>query len=234
MKNTVNQLTLGVSLKDHATFENYFAGSNTHLVQELLKAAQGLSTQRVIYIYGTSGQGLTHLLQACCHEAARHRRAAAYLPLTEHKSFSAEVFQGLETLNLVCFDDIHLIKGIPAWEEAFFHAFNRIYDAGSTLILTANHAPRLTGFRLPDLISRLSWGIVFQLQPLTDAEKIAMLMMRAQRRGMALSEEVGRFILTHCPRHMSTLCAALDVLDRTSLAAQRRLTIPFVKTVLEI
>ncbi|MDX1901317.1 MAG: DnaA regulatory inactivator Hda [Gammaproteobacteria bacterium] len=234
MKNAIHQLTLGVSLKDHATFDNYFSGSNTHLVQELFKAAQGSSSQRVIYFYGAGGQGFTHLLQASCHEAHRQRRTAAYLPFADYKNFSPALFEGLETLNLVCFDDTHLIAGVPQWEEAFFHAFNRIYDAGGTLIFTANCSPRQAGFRLPDLVSRLSWGIVFQLQPLTDVEKLAMLMMRAQRRGMTLSEEVGRFILTHCPRHMSTLCTALDVLDRTSLAAQRRLTIPFVKTVLEI
>jgi DnaA family protein len=58
--------------------------------------------------------------------------------------------------------------------------------------------------------------------------------MRAERRGMILNEDVGKFILTHCPRHMSTLFAALDALDKMSLAAQRKLTIPFVKEVLQI
>lgn len=229
--NHIKQLTLGVSLKDNATFENYFTGHNAHLIEELKKASQGLG-QRVIYLYG--GQGRTHLLQACCHAATATSRTAVYLPLAELTHFSPEVLDGLETLQLICLDDVHGMAGQLEWEEAFFHAFNRIYDSGGTLIMTANAVPRSVEFQLPDLVSRLAWGIVFQLQSLSDEEKLAMLMMRAQRRGMTLSEEVARFILTHCPRHMSTLSAALDVLDRRSLAAQRRLTVPFVKTVLEI
>jgi DnaA family protein len=90
------------------------------------------------------------------------------------------------------------------------------------------------GLIVPDLISRLTWGMVFQLQPLSDEEKLQVLIMRADCRGMTLSEEVGKFILNHCPRHMSTLFAALDALDKVSLAVQRKLTIPFVKTVLQI
>jgi len=227
----INQLTLGVSLKDNATFENYFAGNNLHLVEELAKSSEG-NGHRVIYLYGD--QGRTHLLQSCCHLATNVARTSIYLPLSSLLDFSPAVLEGFEMLNLVCIDDVHLIAGNAEWEEALFYAFNRIYDAGGTLIITANLAPRAVGFNLPDLVSRFAWGIVFQLQPLSDQEKLAMLIMRAQRRGMTLSEEVARFILTHCPRHMSTLSAALDVLDRTSLAAQRRLTIPFVKAVLEI
>jgi DnaA family protein len=229
----INQLTLGVGLKDEATFANYYAGKNGPLIQELKKSASG-SGERVTYFCGIGGQGCTHLLQAACHEAHRYKLTSVYIPLASLIDYSPDIFEGLESLMLVCIDDLHLIAGRPAWEEAFFHAYNRIHDAGSRLIVTANVMPKALGLALPDLVSRLSWGVVFQLQPLTDNEKLAVLMMRAERRGMALSEEVGKFILNHCPRHMSTLFAALDALDKASLAAQRKLTIPFVKTVLQI
>ena len=232
-RSMASQLTLGVGLKDEATFANYFVGNNSLLVQELKKTAHG-EGERVIYLYGSSGQGGTHLLQACCHEAHQKQLSAVYLPLANLTDFSPEIFEGLESLNLVCIDDIHMIAGKSEWEEAFFHAYNRLHDTGGQLIVTANMAPKLLGFALPDVVSRLSWGIIFQLQPLTDQEKLQALIMRAERRGMTLSEEVGKFILTHCPRHMSTLFAALDALDKISLAAQRNLTIHFVKTVLEI
>ncbi|EKD72991.1 MAG: hypothetical protein ACD_45C00486G0003 [uncultured bacterium] len=229
----MNQLTLGVGLKDDATFANYFAGKNSLLLEELNKSACGRG-ERVIYFYGTGGQGSTHLLQACCHKANEQQLRSVYIPLASIMDLSPDIFEGLETLQLVCIDDVHMIAGKPLWEEAFFHVYNRLHAHGGHLIATANVAPKLLGFTLPDVISRLSWGIVFQLQPLTDDEKLQVLMMRAERRGMTLSEEVGKFILTHCPRHMSTLFAALDALDKMSLAAQRKLTIPFVKTVLEI
>lgn len=233
MKEMINQLTLGVSLKDQATFANFLAGNNTLLLQELMKTASGTG-ERVIYFYGSGGQGCTHLLQACCHEANQHHISSVYLPLAELIQFSPDVFEGLESLKLICIDDMHMLAGKPEWEEAFFHAYNRIRDAGGQLIVTANTAPKSLGLVLPDVVSRLTWGMMFQLHSLSDAEKLNALIMRAERRGMTLSEEVGKFILTHCPRHMSTLFAALDALDKISLAAQRKLTIPFVKAVLQI
>ena len=154
--------------------------------------------------------------------------------MTELIAFSPDIFEGLESRQLICIDDVHMIAGKAIWEEAFFHAYNRIQDAGGRLIVTANALPKTLGFILPDVVSRLAWGMVFQLQLLTDAEKLQMLMLRAKQRGMLLSEEVAKFILTHCPRDMSALFAALDQLDKMSLAAQRKLTIPFVKIILGV
>jgi DnaA family protein len=230
---SINQLTLGVGLKDEATFVNYYPGKNQQLRNELKKTACGQG-ERVIYFCSSGGEGRTHLLQACCHEANQHGLSSVYIPLENLSDFSPDIFQGLEILSLVCIDDLHKIVGKPEWEEAFFHAYNRIRDAGGCLIVTANVMPKLLGLTLPDIISRLVWGMAFQLQPLTDDEKLHVLTMRATRRGMMLSEDVGRFVLTHCPRHMTTLFAALDALDKASLAAQRKLTIPFVKEVLQI
>src|SRR6188474_2540822 len=121
-----NQLTLGVGLKDEATFSNYFTGKNTLLVEELKKSARGCS-ERVIYFYGSSGQGSTHLLQACCHEANQQGLSSVYIPLANLVDFSPAIFEGMESLNLICIDDVHVIAGKPLWEEAFFHAYNRIH-----------------------------------------------------------------------------------------------------------
>lgn len=233
MKEMANQLTLGVSLKDEATFANFHIGNNSQLVTELKKAANGTG-ERVIYFCGNSGDGCTHLLQASCHTANQHGLRSVYIPLANINDFSPAIFEGLESLDLICIDDFHKIAEHPVWEEAFFHAYNRIYDIGSRLIISANDLPKALGIIMPDVVSRLAWGMVFQLQPLTDEEKLEVLIMRAERRGMTLLDEVGKFILNHCPRHMSTLFAALDTLDKVSLAAQRKLTIPFVKSVLQI
>jgi DnaA family protein len=211
-----HQLTLGVGLKDEATFANYYAGQNGPLIHELKKAAGGLG-ERVIYFAGVGGAGCTHLLQASCHEANHHKLSAVYLPLASLIEYSPAVFEGLENLELVCIDDVHMIAGRPAWEEAFFYLYNRLHDAGKRLI-----------------VSRLAWGVVFQIQGLTDTEKLQVLTLRAQRRGMTLPEDVGKYILNHCPRHMATLSSAFEALDKASLAAQRKLTIPFVKTVLQV
>lgn len=228
----MNQLTLGVSLKDEATFANFYTGKNDQLVAELKKTAHGQG-ERVIYVNGSGGGGCTHLLQAVCHESNQFQRRSLYLPLNNLSDFSPEILDGLESLDLICIDDIHRISGNKNWEEAFFHTYNRLHDAGKSLIITSNVPPKSLQL-LPDIISRLTSGIVFQLQPFSDLEKLEVLIMRADRRGMTLTEDVAKFILTHTPRHMSTLFAALDVLDKVSLAAQRKLTIPFVKSVLQI
>lgn len=229
----IPQLTLGFGLKDEATFDNFFPGDNALIVAGLKKAAMGRG-ENIIYLSGTRGQGCTHLLQAVCHEAHQHHLSSVYLPLSSLHTYSPEMLNGLESLALICIDDLHVIAGNAAWEEAIFHLYNRTMDAGGRMIVAANVLPKLIAIKLPDLVSRLSSGIVFQIQPLTDDEKLTALRMRAHGRGINLSDDVGRYLLNHCPRHMSTLFAALDVLDKASLAAQRRLTIPFVKEVLEI
>lgn len=227
------QLTLGVSLKDEATFENFYPGKNKEIILELKKTASG-SGEKIIYLCGTKSQGCTHLLQACCHVAHQQALRSVYLPLTHFISWSSEILQGLEKLDLICIDDLQVISGHPEWEEKIFHFYNRIHDAGGRIIMTGQAMPNALNLSLPDLISRLSWGITFQLHSLSDEEKLIVLITRANRRGITLTEEVGRYLLTHCPRHMGTLLSAFDALDKASLAAQRRLTIPFVKEVLQI
>lgn len=233
MHKSASQLTLGLSLKDEATFDNFYSGRNEEIVAALKNTVIGQG-ERVIYLCGTRGQGCSHLLQACCHFAHQKQISSVYLPLANLMSFTPEVLSGLECLDLICIDDLHLAATHADWEEAVFHLYNRIYDSGGKIVMSANDVPRAIHLQLPDLISRLSWGIVYQLHPVTDQEKLSILTLRANRRGITLPEEVGKYILTHCPRHMGTLFAALDALDKASLAAQRRLTIPFVKEVLEI
>lgn len=233
MQHKLVQMPLGLRLKEEATFANYFAGADIQMVEALKKTARG-EGEPIIYLCGTRGQGLSHLLQAACHEASQCQRISVYLPLSELIQLSPDMLLGLENLSLICIDDMHVLAENPVFEEAVFHLFNRVRDAGGHLIMAGNALPNDLPLRLPDLKSRLSWGVVYTLHPLSDDEKLAALMMRAHERGITLSEEVGKYLLSHCPRHMRTLLAALDALDKASLAAQRRLTIPFVKEVLQI
>lgn len=227
------QLPLGLTLKDEATFDNFYSGQNAEIIAALKQTVSDKG-ERMVYLCASRGQGCSHLLQAACHYAQQQRTSSVYLSLAQYQTLSPEILNGLESLNLICLDDLHQVAGQAEWEEAIFHLYNRVQAAGGKLIIAARDLPKAINLQLPDLVSRLAWGIVFQLHSLTDDEKLTVLTMRANRRGITLSEEVGRYILTHCPRHMGTLFAALDVLDKASLAAQRRLTIPFVKEVLEI
>ncbi len=229
----IRQLTLSVGLRDDATFSNYFSKQNAELVAALKRTAAG-EGERMIYVHGMGGLGRTHLSQACCHQANQFKLNSIYLPLASLLNYSPAVFEGLEALSLVCIDDFHVIAAKREWEEAFLYFYNRLIDAGGCLIVTAKTMPKGLGLLLQDVASRLAAGVVYQLQPLADEEKLEALIKRAELRGLVLTEEVAAFILTHCPRHMTTLFAALDALDKESLASKRRPTIPFVKEVLEI
>lgn len=228
----MTQLALPLGLRDDATFDNYFPATNAHCVTALNAASAGQGYP-YIYLWGQLGAGRSHLLQAACHLAAQKNRTSVYLPLNM-PGLAPQILHDLEHIQLVCIDDIEAIAKNKLWEEALFYLYNRIRDTGQTLLIAGAHPPQRLGLELPDLVSRLAWGVVFQLQVLSDEDKLAALMMRAKLRGLVLSDEVGQFLLRRCPRNMTQLFSILDTLDAASLQAQRKLTIPFVKSVLQL
>ena len=228
------QLPLGVRLRDDATFANYYPGANAAAlgyVERLCEADAGW-TESLMYLWGSDGVGRTHLLQAACLRFEQRGESAVYLPLAEVVQLGPELLDNLEQCELVCLDDLDAIAGNAVWEEALFHLFNRLRDSGRRLLLAAGASPRELLVQLPDLKSRLTLALVFQLQTLSDEDKLRALQLRASRRGLHLTDEVGRFILTRGTRSMSALFELLEQLDQASLQAQRKLTIPFLKETL--
>ncbi|MDH5784726.1 MAG: DnaA regulatory inactivator Hda [Chromatiales bacterium] len=219
------QLPLRIGLRDGATFANFLSGGNAALLHALEQGHEPF-----IYIGGSDGSGRSHLLQAACHEVSEAGGRAAYLPLTECMTMSPQMLDEMEQMTLVAIDDVELLAGNSEWEVALFHLYNRMRDVGHRLIVAGNGSPAALGILLPDLLSRLGWGPVFQIQPLNDSEKSQALRMRAEHRGMEMPVEVAEYLLNHSSRDMRDLFALLDRLDEGSLAAQRRLTIPFVRT----
>jgi DnaA family protein len=229
------QLPLGIGLHDSSVFESYFAGRNRPTVDALLAVASGAASVAAtcIWIHGSFGAGKTHLLQAVCARAGREGRTAAYLPLPEVVDLGEEVLAGFGELSIVCLDDAQVIAGRDAWERALFRLHQELDERGGRLLVSGVTPPAALPFRLRDLASRLNGGLVLTLQPLAEAEQIAALQLRAQLRGLELPGEAAEFMLRRLPRDMSHLYAFLDELDTASLAAQRRLTVPFVREVLE-
>jgi DnaA-homolog protein len=228
----LTQLALPLGLRDDATFDNFYQGVNQHAMQAVIACASG-EGYPFIYLWGQVGAGRSHLLQAACHLATEKNRSSVYLPL-QTPDLAPQILQNLEHINVVCIDDIEAIAKDKLWEEALFHLYNRMRDTKQALLIAGNNPPQRLGLLLPDLVSRLAWGVVFQLQVLSDEDKLAALQMRAKLRGLILNDEVGQFLLRRCPRDMPKLFALLETLDRASLQAQRKLTIPFVKSVLQV
>ena len=230
--NSHPQIPLGLALRDSARFNSFFSGRNLEVVESLQQSATGKG-EPLVYVAGAAGMGKTHLLQAACHDAVQSGRTTSYLPLQELLVFSPTVFDDLEQLDLICIDDVSAIAGHDVWEQGLFDLFNRVRQRGGTLLIAAEKRPDQAGFLLPDLVSRLGWGLTYVLKPLADCDVIAALGLRAQARGLELPEDTAQYLLRRFPRDLPTLFALFDTLDTASLIAQRRLTVPFVKSVLD-
>ena len=224
------QLPLGFEPGELFTFDSFVAGNNTVAVGLAQQTALG-NGENQLYFWGESGRGKSHLLQACCDLAAKNQQAVCYLTQAEIKNQSTAMFDGLEQLELICLDDIDTWLVDAAWETALFDLINRVRENNNRLIMGSSHPPEEAFVKLPDLRSRLSWGPVFQLQELSDKEKYQALRYRARQSGLELPENVADYLMQRYPRDMFGLFKRLAVLDKASMALQRRLTIPLVKSV---
>ena len=226
------QLPLPISLDEGATFENFHAAGNQAAVDALKQLAQS-GGQRALFIWGGDGRGKSHLLQAACRLATASGRRAIYLPMDQAVLLDPQVTDNLDSYALVCVDDVQRVAGIEPWQRALFALFNALADKSGSFVASARTAPNAIKRLLPDLASRLAWGPVFQLEPLSDEDKIRALQQRAARRGFELPDDTAKFLLKRQQRDMRSLCATLDALDTASLIAQRRLTLAFVKSFLD-
>ncbi len=226
------QLPLAIEFPESACFANFEAGSNLLLLDLLKKVATG-EGELQLYIWSATGLGKTHLLQSACKLAAELGRQACYLPYAVLQQHGPQILNGLDTLDLVAIDDLdHIVQDID-WQKAIFTLINECRSTSTQLLFAARQNLPELSLDLADLDSRLSWGPVFEIKQLSDAKKKKVLQDRARMRSLELSDESVNYLLTRFPRDMCKLCELLETLDKASLSAQRRLTVPFIKTVLE-
>jgi DnaA family protein len=226
----VRQLPLGVRLQDRAVFASFFAGRNVQAAEHVRALASG-ACGGVAWLAGPASAGKTHLLQAACAAASASRRAG-YFPLAELGALGIGVLEGLREIECLSLDDVHTVAGNVEWERALFELFCAIEERSGRLIAAASAPPALLAWALPDLGSRFAASAVFQLRPLDDAEQREALKLRAQLRGLELPEETARYLQRRFPRDMRTQYELLDTLDEAAIIAQRRLTVPFIRSVL--
>jgi DnaA-homolog protein len=225
---SARQLTLALTLREESTFSNFYSGDNLAVVSHLQNFATA-GNEPFIYLWGAPGSGRTHLLQACCHEIpASH---GMYIDLAD-PGLQPAVFLDMEYFSLVCLDNIDAIVGQPNWELSLFNFYNRCRDQKARLLISGPTPPAQLSCNLADLCSRLSWGLILGLSPLSDDQKLIVLRTRAKQRGLPLSLESATFLLHHYSRNLSNLFSVLDILDTEALRAKNRLTIPFIKRIL--
>ena len=225
------QVPVHFEFRANQTFDDFFPGTNLEIINHLQTSIAG-NGERQVFLWGQSGLGKSHLLQACCQQAQSLQLSSFYFALSSLELPDPELLTGLDKFDVVCFDNIEHIAGNQAWELGFFNFFNLHRDQGHTLILSAACPPNEIAIQLPDLKTRLNWGLTLKIQPLCDTDRITALIFKAGQMGFEISPQAGRFLLTHYDRDLSSLWALLTKLDRASLAAKRKLTIPFLKHIL--
>ncbi len=207
---------------------SYLPGENQNLLNLIGVIANNESTHR-LYLWGLSGTGKTHLLQAVCKQANELNLHVAYIPLKQHNDLSPEMLHDLGELDLVCIDDLECVSGQIEWQQGLTWLYNELRDNHHSLIISANISPTNIALEIDDLKSRLSWDQVYQIKSPDDELKIAILKQKAEARSFELGDDVIDFLLRRVDRDLGTLMKILDEIDHASLAAKRKITIPFVK-----
>ena len=218
------QLPLALALAAHASFETFVGGGNATAVEHVRSLARGGAD--TVWLWGGEGAGKTHLLQAACRDATEAGRRAMYVALP---AGSPDILSDLERVDLVAVDDVHAVAGDLKWEQALFVVLNAFLGRSGALLLAAAAPASQCGFRLPDLASRGAGAVTYRLAALDDGERAKALRLHAAARGLTLDAAAADFLLTRVARDMTALTRWLARLDRASLTAQRRLTIPFIR-----
>ena len=224
------QLPLALRYPPDQRFDTFVAAPPG--AAEQLRALAQVQGADWVYLAGPGGVGKTHLALAACAAAEAAGRSAAFLPLKSAAGRLRDALEAFDGHALVALDGLDAIAGSRDDEVALFDFHNRARSAGSGVLYTATAGPDALPLVLPDLRSRLQQCARIVLSPLDDDGRRAVLRDRAQRRGLVLDDASIDWLLRRKGRDLATLTGLLDELDRASLAAQRRITVPFLRDVL--
>lgn len=225
------QLPLALRYPPDQRFETFVAADDT-VVAQVRALAEG-RTRDSLYLVGAAGSGKTHLALAACAHAEAQGRSAGYVAVGAAAGRLRDALDGLHANDLVALDGIDAVAGHRNDELALFDFHNRAHDAGRQLFYGARRLPDALGLALPDLRSRLSKCARIALTALDDAGRRELLQLRAKRRGLQMDPAAIDWLLRRVDRDLGSLTGVLDNLDQASLAAQRRVTVPFLRQVVE-
>jgi DnaA family protein len=212
----MQQLLLDIRPPARPELARFVAGRNAELVMQLQAMLDGTAAERMVYVWGEPGSGKSYLLAAWAH-ACRARGMTVD-------------FTGQQAAQAVIADQVE------SWSEAQqlagFAAFNRVREAGGLWLAAGSVAPADLPV-VPELRTRLGWGLVFQLHGLDDTEKRAALRQHAETLGFRLEPQVADYLLNHTARDMQSLLRVLEALDRFSLETRRPITLPLLRQLLQ-
>jgi DnaA family protein len=226
------QIPLQLEPSRENRFEDFVSGPNAAVVESL----QGVvgESDKLLFLSGPEGTGKTHLLNAACLAAREQGSTAFYAGLRSMPQGSQQLLDGLEKVDLVCIDDLHHIAGNNAWEEALFHCLNRIRAEQGRIVITSRQRLSAMTIELPDLHSRLQWGLRMQLQVLEEKDKMSVVERYAASLGIEIPIEVGRYLIRHSSRNLASLLNMVGRLQQAAFISKRRITVPLAREVLQL
>lgn len=216
----MTQMLLGITPDWIPTLDNFVAGHNVELLSAFNHALNKTQTERGFYIWGEAGSGKSHLLQAAIEKARKLGLSAGYARGSVPEAAQVVALDDVEQLD----DDAQI---------ALFALYNRQRESGGMLLVSGNAAPAHLILR-DDLRTRLGWGLIYQVQSLSDEEKALALQQHAYARGFVLTPEVTQYLLRHGRRDLPALLSVLDALDEHCLRLQRGATVPLLKEVMQL
>lgn len=213
----MQQLLLDIRPPARPELARFVAGRNVELMTQLQAMLDGSAVERMVYVWGMPGSGKSYLLAAWGHAC-------------QARGITVD-FSGQQAAQAVVADQVETWS--EAQQFAGFAAFNRVREAGGLWLAAGNAAPADLPL-MPELRTRLGWGLVFQLHGLDDAEKRAALSQHAETLGFRLDPQVADYLLNHTARDMQSLLRVLEALDRFSLETQRPITLPLLRQLLRV
>jgi len=225
------QIPLQLEPRRPDRFDEFVAGPNEialAAVRQLLDETGGS-----LFLSGPEGSGKSHLLNALCHAARENGLAAFYIALKRLPEEAAASLEGLQVLDLVCVDDLDAVAGNPVWENALFACFNEVRAAHGRLLVSSSQSLASLELCLPDLASRLAWGVRQNLRLPDDDGKLQILQQRARALRIDLPEDVQNYLLKHSKRDMSSLLLALERLKDAAFVSKRKITVPLAREILK-
>lgn len=222
----MKQIAFNFTPRPEPTLENFIVGRNAELLHNMRRLLSTDSSERAIYLWGATGSGRTHLLQGFVNTARALSAKAAYLPATELTPRASSC----NSMEYVAVDDVEALD--EGGQRVLFNLCNDLRDRHAALVVSGNLPPARLALRA-DLLTRLAWGLVYEVHALSDDEKMTAMQRRASERGFALADDVGRFVLTRAPRDMAALLAIVDALDRVSLENKRPVTVGLARELLQ-
>jgi len=220
----MRQLALGLAPSPAPAFDNYFPGRNVEAMSALHSLASGQSGEQFVYLWGERGCGRSHLLQAAVAAASSRGTIARYIAAGE--ALPADD----SGVRMLAVDDVEKLDAQAQLE--FFRLYNALRERQGAVLAAGNVAPARLQLR-PDLLTRLGWGLVFQVHALSDDDKRVALKRHAAARAFDLRDEIVEYLLRHLKRDLPSLMAVLDALDRYSLETKRPITLPLLRQLLQ-